>query len=799
MTRYERLRNHLREYDATRASAEVSLPSRFTPIRALGAGGMGRVTLVRDESLSREVVLKQLKTNEPSLRERSRLQREAEIMASIQHANVVGVHEFVVHDGIPFLVMDYVEGGSLAERLEGGPLTVEEACRVAVAVADGLQHVHEAGIVHRDVKPGNILLTDEGRVLLTDFGLARSNASEDRLTKTGELLGTLTYLAPEQLQDAKRADARSDVYGLGAVLYCMLTGRPPIAAGTLHTLVIQTLEQAPTDPRLLRPEIPAELAAVCLRCLAKEPEVRFQSAAALAASIRAPRLPVRAGSSAWAAAGLLVVLVLGGSLLALSLSNLGEPASLPSRSLPPLTSLNWATCQEALHQGRAFEEERAVEALSQLPPPSLELLEAISSAPSSVSRNRLLLLGYSLRGLDAQAVEVSRDLEPRLQRSAELGQSFSKLCARLDNHYQLVMGGTKTYAASLAEALRLLDLADRNRSPTPLGRVQGRRWQASFARAIAVLRAYTELTHADVPREAWDRARALAPGSLECAYLDTVEYWLLAISSRREIESPFQASLHERLLKAEQVSAHEPLFAFLRGVTLLETDPVSGRAAGEAGWLAARKLPDLLDRYGRQWTRMQGRLAEVIAREACRRLVDSKGELGRQELERAYQIGANALIGPRGAGGEVHTLGEATEATVSEFVLWERRATLGVALCLLAEGRLEAALAIVTSQKQGRALARILGAEARLIAGDVEAAHSLLVSLPPGPLADFAEYWAILAHVQSLMGDAQGCEKSLERARAAEDSFGIPWHSAAHVPLLISGEGWWPGARVAPR
>jgi serine/threonine protein kinase len=237
---------------------------------------MGIVYRALDEGLNREVALKVVAPG--TLEEEAaieRFRREAKAGAAVSHPNVAVVHGTGESGGQLFLAIELLTGGSLADRLkQRGPLPWRETTEIGAAIASGLAAIHAAGIVHRDLKPANVLLDGEGRPKLTDFGLAAARVDRaGRLTKTGELLGTLEYIAPEQAESSKSADGRADLYSLGATLYALLTGRPPFD-GTGVTLVKKHLLDAPVPPSKRAPSVPPELDRLVLRLLEKEPAGR---------------------------------------------------------------------------------------------------------------------------------------------------------------------------------------------------------------------------------------------------------------------------------------------------------------------------------------------------------------------------------------------------------------------------------------------------------------------------------------------------------------------------------------------
>ena len=256
-------------------------------LRVLGRGGVGVVFLARDDRLGREVAIKVLRPEFADEDGRSRFRREAGAAAAIRHDGVVVPLELgELADGSPFLVMEFVPGGTLRDRIRAGPVPPKAAAEWVAQAADGLHAAHAAGLVHRDVKPANILIDDAtGRAKVTDFGLARPLDDAARLTATGELLGTPAYMAPEQLADADTVDPRTDVYGLGATLYEGLSGVVPFR-GPVPVVLRQVAADDPLPPRRLNPGVPRDLETICLRAMAKEPHRRYPTAADLRDDLR---------------------------------------------------------------------------------------------------------------------------------------------------------------------------------------------------------------------------------------------------------------------------------------------------------------------------------------------------------------------------------------------------------------------------------------------------------------------------------------------------------------------------------
>ena len=254
----------------------------------LGRGGMGVVYRAWDQRLHRAVAIKMLLAGDfarPD--ERERFEREAEAAAGLRHANIVQVYQVGDFEGRPYFTMEFVEGGSLAEKLAGAPLAGGRAAMLLATVAEAVQAAHDRGIVHRDLKPGNVLLTEDGTPKIADFGLARRLDDGGGLSRSGIPLGTPNYMAPEQALGLTHSiGPAADVYALGAILYEALTGRPPFRADTTAETLRQVVEQEPTPPSRWNATAPRDLEVICLKCLRKEPHRRYPSAAALAADLR---------------------------------------------------------------------------------------------------------------------------------------------------------------------------------------------------------------------------------------------------------------------------------------------------------------------------------------------------------------------------------------------------------------------------------------------------------------------------------------------------------------------------------
>ena len=289
----------------------------FELLEELGRGGMGVVYKARQKSLGRIVALKMVREAHLATdADRARFRTEAESAARLKHPNIVTVHEVGTVGGQAYLCMEFVGGQTLAEKVRtGGPLPPREAARLVAIIAHAVQHAHSFGILHRDLKPSNILLTYvEGRKVesrkvedpltlgsdfttlrlyefttpkVADFGLAKKIDGSGSLTRTGAVIGTPSYMAPEQAGGRKDLTPAADVYSLGAILYELLTGRPPHQASHPVDTLLLVLEQEPVPPRDLNPTVDRELELICLKCLQKPVDLRYPTAAALAADLEA--------------------------------------------------------------------------------------------------------------------------------------------------------------------------------------------------------------------------------------------------------------------------------------------------------------------------------------------------------------------------------------------------------------------------------------------------------------------------------------------------------------------------------
>jgi serine/threonine-protein kinase len=273
--------------EKTRDSSPVGddrLIGDYELLGEIARGGMGVVYRARQRSLNRLVALKVIRDGARARPDDAqRFRTEAEAVANLDHPNIVPIHEVGDHSGCSFFIMKLVEGGSLADWLKEWGADSRGAAQLVAVVARAVQHAHDRGILHRDLKPSNILIDDRGQPLVADFGLARRVAGDSDLTQTGAVLGTPSYMAPEQATGRKGAiTTATDIHGLGAILYALLTGKPPFRGETPLETLEHVREHAPEPPSTIHRAVDRDLETICLKCLEKDPRKRYGSALAVA-------------------------------------------------------------------------------------------------------------------------------------------------------------------------------------------------------------------------------------------------------------------------------------------------------------------------------------------------------------------------------------------------------------------------------------------------------------------------------------------------------------------------------------
>ena len=279
---------------AANGAAAGGLPSsvryfgRYEILQEIARGGMGVIYKARQSRLDRVVALKMILAGQlASAADVSRFYGEAQAAANLEHPGIVPIYEVGQYGGQHYFSMAFVDGESLASRLAAGPMLQRDAALLVQQLCEAVQYAHQRGVIHRDLKPGNVLIDGDGRPRITDFGLAKQTAVASDLTATGQVLGTPSYMPPEQAAgDLAAVGPAADIYSLGAVLYAALTGRPPFQAATPIDTLLQVRYADPVSPRLVNPAVKKDLETICLKCLEKEPQRRYASAADVAEDLR---------------------------------------------------------------------------------------------------------------------------------------------------------------------------------------------------------------------------------------------------------------------------------------------------------------------------------------------------------------------------------------------------------------------------------------------------------------------------------------------------------------------------------
>jgi serine/threonine-protein kinase len=400
----------------------------YEVLGVLGRGGMGVVYHARQAGLNRPVALKMILAGaHAGDDDRQRFLTEAVAVARLQHPNIVQIHEIGEADGQPFFSLELCPGGSLATKLAGTPLPPTKAARLGEVLARAVQAAHEAGIVHRDLKPANVLLTADGTPKVTDFGLAKKLDAAAGQTASGAIVGTPSYMAPEQAGGkAKEVGPAADVYALGAILYECLTGRPPFKAATAFDTVLQVLSEEPVPPGRLQPGLPRDLETICVKCLQKEQRKRYATAAQLANDLRrfqagepirarrvgrlergwkwARRNPAVAGLATAAGAALLLVVV----ALAAGLAAVNAERARTAAANANLTAEQEKT--QAAYQAEARRRRQAREALDAM---SSEVIDDWLTRQKELSESQKAFLKKALASYEEFARDTGEDAEAR--------------------------------------------------------------------------------------------------------------------------------------------------------------------------------------------------------------------------------------------------------------------------------------------------------------------------------------------------------------------------------------------------
>jgi non-specific serine/threonine protein kinase len=756
---------------------------RYEVVLPLGSGGMGEVYRARDTVLGRTVALKVVAQADAGRPDRlERFQREARAISRLSHPHICTLHDFGQEQDMAFLVMEDLEGETLADRLERGPLPVAEALRYGREMAEALDAAHRQGIVHRDLKPANVMLTRDGAKLL-DFGLARLRQSEpeparggdsETLTQTGVVLGTLPYMAPEQIE-GREADARSDIFALGVVLYEMVSGERPFRAGSRAGLITALLSSDPAPLGTLQPSVPPLLVRAIERCLAKDPDERWQSArdvgfelGTLAAGSEAGRpsgpLVLRPRSRKLLAASL-VVLVVAGAVFIARRDRPPEPAPLPpgSKALAVLPFENLGPADDEYFADGVTDEVRgklaALPGLLVIASTSSNQYKKTTKTPRQIGSElgvHYLLVGkvrWEKRRDGASRIRVSPELVHAATASTKWQQPFDAVVSDVfDVQATIATQVAQSLGVALGEGERE-QLAERPTSNLAAWEayVQGNQAARGFARPEDIRRAIGHYERA----VALDPSFALAWARLSHAYM----YLYIHSVPSAAVREQAKAAAERALALAPDLPAAHLAQAGYQGAVLGDWP-----RAAEQFALAVRKAPqdaDLLTHASRAQT-SAGRWEEALASLRHVQRIDPRSRIMARRL-------TVTLLWLR-------RYPEALEAADGALALAPEGLDLiqNKAMVFLARGDLAGARAVVKAaprEVDPTALVAYLAMywDTLWLLDDEQ--QQLLLRLTPRPFGDDRLAWGLaLAEVAALRGDPAKARAFAEQARAAAAS-----------------------------
>jgi serine/threonine-protein kinase len=722
----------------------------------------------------------------------ARFRREAQLSAELSHPAIVPVHTAQLEGPSPYLVQAYLAGGTLRQRVAGeGPLSEPEARLLGQRLAEGLAHAHEAGVLHRDLKPGNVLFDERGDPCLTDFGLAVRRGDGLTLTATGEVVGTPAFMAPEQATDARSVGPLADVYGLGAVLYFALTGQAPFTGGGVVQLLHAVVHADPQPPGQLRLDLSPGLEAVVLRAMHKDPQRRFASAAELGEALGSPAAPA-ARPPVGALAALVVALGAGAGAAWWGAGHSESAAPASPMATSPSPGPTPSTPAAA-------------------PAPELEALERALLAGEPVEpdglgtseRARLEALAETLAGdFEAAKAALKEDREARTRNERLKAIEVVEEARRRTADWSILEREEWDWSDGLVLLERAEDLDE---AAGCLGGVARRAVQRAYARYVMFgVSTFVEEVFDDP--QLCQRIEALAPsGGALAAFRSALarklvyRAGLLVTAGNGDLAKPLEGrseALLERLLAAEppvprEVELPEPMFLALASVERLELSPAWREASLAWGYESSQPRKEGEPRF--QSDDMRAFMRVSVMRAYCNLAfedLDAGGD-GGEPLRRAVELA-----------------GEITDGADS----------LHVGVVLLLAGDLEGVRASIAAAREHHTLqgsghpadAAYLEAELELA---LDRGERVLAALTPiGRLGQGGleypadpqipcELFALTHHLQRQL-DMEDSEDLLERAerRLGRRWLGVPWRTAAHAKRLAEDDqAWWPGRVIQAR